>query len=127
MKFRFIVFLLALWGTGTAQASSPIILDIATREAKTLYYINGQNKSADEVEAWCRSGASMSKEILVHIRPDAQTPFSVVFDVLQRLKRARVSKFHLVTTDPTGTQISLSATTENIQPEIQNLPRQVPY
>lgn len=126
MKILSIVLVLAVCMTGNASASSPIILDIATRDAKTTYYINGQNKTADQIETWCRTGEGISSEMVIYIRPDARTPFVVVFDVLQRLKRARVSKFHLVATDESGTQISLSALTENIQHEPQNLPRQLP-
>jgi uncharacterized protein YceK len=126
MKAAFIALLLTLGMAGCARASSPIILDLATRDAQTHYYINGQKKSADEAEAWCRSAAGFGGELLVYVRTDDQTPFTAVFDVLQRLKRARVAKFHLVTTDASGTQISLRSATESIQPEPQNLPRQIP-
>ena len=126
MKTGFFTLVLALVLFGCARASSPIILDLVTSDARTHYYINGQKKSADETEDWCRSAAGFGGELLIYVRPDDQTPFTTVFEVLQRLKRARVARFHLVATDASGTQISLRSATESIKAEPQNLPRQTP-
>ena len=126
MKHVFIALLLTMAFSGCARASSPIILDIATSDGQTRYYINGQKKSGDEAEAWFRAATEAFGSELIYVRPDDKTPFQTIFDALQRMKRAGVVKFHLVATDASGTQLSLVSTTASIQPEPQNLPRQIP-
>jgi hypothetical protein len=119
MRTTLLFFVFVVASLTTTGASTPIIIDITTIDSGNTYAINTERMTPQQIEAWLRQAIeSFGDEDPFLIHPDQRTPFSIVFDMLQRFKAAGVKHFKVVTTDKDGhIDRSLSGSANDIRTE----------
>ena len=127
MKLTILAVCFALALSSCSRANSVVIIDITTTEAATTYALNNQRKTPDEIEAWLREAIkTFGDKDPVLIRPDKQTSFETVLDMIRRFKAAGVKHFQVFTVrvgdGDTRIQDSISGITDSIQSDSFTLP-----
>ena len=86
-------FLLSICVT---RAESPIFIDLSTDGAATRYTMNNQLMTDAELKKWIKATvAQFGDSDPVIIRPNPQTTFKTVFDLLQALRTAGIKRLEV--------------------------------
>jgi biopolymer transport protein ExbD len=92
--------------TGSAFASGPTTIEIATTDDSVAYTLHDydtrkekKNITPGEIEEWIKETHPQRRNELVIIRPDDRTAFRIVGDMLRRLKSAGVETYAIVTSE----------------------------
>jgi hypothetical protein len=93
---RILIFLVLYFFSFCARSEdTPIFIDLNTNANATKYSVNDVRMTPPELQKWFKADIAKFGSSPIVIRPDEQTPFKTVFDLLQTLREAGLKQFEI--------------------------------
>ena len=85
-----------LFAVTSALANTIILVDLATNEKGTTYFLNGKKLTLVELKELLTLAMEAAPNDPILLRPDRRTSFQEVFELLQMMKAAGVDRMEVM-------------------------------